>query len=77
MNRLTNLRILATIGGVLAIALDSLDVWFNTDFNRVYFPNASLASAFAHPTVAAGVVAIIYFLAVLWTGRWEPWRRRD
>ena len=77
MNRLTTRRILATLGAMLAVAFVLLDVWSNTEFNRVYFPNASLASAFAHPTIAAGVVAVAYFLLVLRTGRWRPWRRRD
>ncbi len=73
MKRLTTQRILATIFGALTIAFVLLDGWFNSDFNRVYFPNASFASEFAHPTIAVGIVAIVYFLVVLWTGRWKPW----
>lgn len=76
MTRLKVTRVLAILGALLAAAFGCLAVWFNIEFNRVYFPSASVAGAIADPSVAISVVALVYFSAVSWTGRWIPWQRK-
>jgi len=75
MNQLVFRRVLASVGACLALGYGSVAVWFNVDFNRVYFPTASLIDAIAVPSVAAAVIGCFYFLSVLCTGRWAPWKR--
>ncbi len=69
-------RATATLGALIVATVGGVGIWFNLDFNRVYFPIASVVSAIADPIVIACFLALIYFAAVCGSGRWAPWRQQ-